>query len=219
VALDRDGQKLAAQEMMARGLAHDPGEAVLKATSQAGPGSDLFFVPDGDVFYYLGLAAEAQGRTTDAEASFREFLARAPASRWARAAEKHLSPRAVSPGNERGRGGQGKARVVAHGTVFSAGPIAAPLVDVAWRDKGAILQPCLDAIRTVGKVPASARIAIEMEIDGRGRVTSATTKVAEPLDDAFARCAESAVKEHLRISTPPQTKPTLVRTELIVAFP
>ena len=165
---------------MARGLANDPGEAVLKATSQAGQGSDLFFVPDGDVFYYLGLAAEAQGRTTDAEASFREFLARAPASRWARAAEKHLSPKGASPDRESRRGSQGQARVVAQGTVLAAGPIAAPLVDVAWRDGGAILQPCLDAIRRVGKGPASVRIAIELEIDGRGRVTTATAKVAAP---------------------------------------
>ena len=53
---------------------YDPTTAVLKLA--ATPGGDLFFVPDGDVFYYLGLAAEAEGRDGDAEAAFREFLAR-----------------------------------------------------------------------------------------------------------------------------------------------
>ena len=110
VALDRDEQTVAAREMMQRALANDPASAVLKIASQ--PGGDLFFVPDGDVFYYLGLAAEVEGRGVDSEAGFREFLARAPQSRWARAAQAHLGIKKTSGG--RARAGGRSARRAAH---------------------------------------------------------------------------------------------------------
>src|SRR6185369_17290105 len=53
VALDRDEQPVAAREMVARALALDPGLAKLNVAQQ--PGSDVFFIPEVDVFYYLGL--------------------------------------------------------------------------------------------------------------------------------------------------------------------
>ena len=144
VALDRDEQPLAAREAMLRALENDPTTAVLKIAST--PGGDFFFVPDGDVFYYLGLAAEAEGRDGDAEAAFREFIARAPRSRWAHAAEAHLGKKPAAR-----RGGAGAAgaapRIIAYGTVLATGGLAAPLVDAAWRDQLPILDECLGELR------------------------------------------------------------------------
>ena len=162
VALDRDEQPVAAREAMLRALAHDPTPAVLKVA--ATPGGDFFFVPDGDVFYYLGLAAEAEGRDGDAEAAFREFIARAP--REPLGARRRGAPRQESRGaRRRGRGAGGAApRVIAHGTVLATGGIAAPLVDAAWRDQLPILDECLDGVRL-----RAARDAAHRDRDGRRR--------------------------------------------------
>lgn len=220
VALDRGGQPIAAHEMMARGLAHDPGAAVLKSAAAGGHGGELFFVPEGDVFYYLGLAAEVQGRTRDAEANFREFLARLPQSRWRRAAESHVSDRSAGDGRGGGpaRGG-GRARVVAQGTVLASGPIPAPLVDAGWRDQPDLLDPCLERVAAPGAVEApSLRIAIELELDGQGRVGEVTAKVPASLGDELAGCIERVVKQRFRITAPPSGRSTRARTELIVVF-
>jgi hypothetical protein len=204
--------------MMARGLGHDPGAAVLKSAAAGGQGGELFFVPEGDVFYYLGLAAEVQGRTRDAEASFREFLARLPNSRWRRAAEGHLADRSLAAPRTGTGGPSGRrARIVAQGTVLASGPIPAPLVDAGWRDQPDLLDPCLEG------VPApdtpSLRIAIELEIDGRGRVSDVSAKVPPSLGQELGRCLERVVRERFRVTVPPSSRPTRARTELIVAFP
>ena len=218
VALDRDEQTVAAREMMQRALANDPAAAVLKIASQ--PGGDLFFVPDGDVFYYLGLAAEVEGRGVDAEAAFREFLSRAPHSRWARAAEAHLGIKKRT-GRAGGAGGAGSGgsdvalRIAAHGTVLSAGAMPAPLIDAAWRDQLPILDDCLDALRAApGK---TVRVAIEIGIDERGKISHATAKLPEGVDPRFGACVEKATKERLRLPEPPRARRTTARTEFVLS--
>jgi hypothetical protein len=62
-----------------------------------------------------------------------------------------------------------------------------------------------------------ARVALEMEIDARGEVTRVVAKVPPPLDATFARCAESAVKDGLRVVTPGRGRATRARMELVVA--
>jgi tetratricopeptide (TPR) repeat protein len=215
VALDRDDQRVAAREMIARALVQDPGGALLKVALI--PGGDLFFVPDGEVYYYLGLAAEAEGRTTDAEASFREFLAHRPQSRWAAAAQFHLRPAGAGQRDRAARVGRAPAsgRVVAIGTVQASGGIGAPLMDAAWRERGSLIDGCLEGVVGQGTV----RFALEMQLDGHGTVTRATVKAPPSLDGGFARCVESAVKRELKVSVPPRAKPTTARTEVIVAFP
>ena len=164
VALDRDGQTRAAREMMQRALALDATTSVLAVAAL--PDADLFFVPAGDVYYYIGLARSVAGRREEAADAFHEFLARQPGSRWAAQAEGHLtalggasaggSPRLpsappsppspaspVSPERRRLSG----PRVVAVGTVLSTGGSVAPLIDAAWRDQAAILDDCLGAPR------------------------------------------------------------------------
>jgi len=214
VALDRDEQPAAAREAMLRALAYDPTTAVLKIAS--GSSGDLFFVPDGDVFYYIGLAAEAEGRDGDAEAAFREFVSRAPRSRWARAAEAHLA----KPGGGVARrpvGAGPPPRVLAHGTVLATGGIAAPLVDAAWRDQLSILDECLANVRLAPR--ATLRLAIEIEVDARGKLTRVVAKAPAPFDERFARCVESATKQRLRFNVPAPGRPTLARTELIIGTP
>jgi len=219
VALDRDEQPLAAREMMARALALDPKLSRLLLAQQ--PGSDVFFIPDGDVFYYLGLASEVAGRAGDAEAAFREFLIRLPKSPWARRVQVHLGALAA-PARGAPLGGP-PLRVIAAGTVLASGPIPAPLIDAAWHDRAQILDGCLDTASAAaraaapGEAPPSLRLAIEMEIDARGAVVQATAKVPPPLDAAFARCAEVAVKEGLRVPPPVRARRTHARMELVIA--
>jgi tetratricopeptide (TPR) repeat protein len=214
VALDRDEQPAAARETMLRALAHDPTASVLKVASVSG--GDLFFVPDGDVFYYLGLAAEAEGRDGDAEAAFREFIAHAPRGRWVRAAEAHLGKKAA--GKRRAPiAGDARPRVIAHGTVLATGGIGAPLVDAAWRDQMTILDECLDGVRLASHT--TLRIAVEMDIDARGRLTRVIVKAPAPFDERFAHCVEASTKQRLRFSVPAPGRPTMARTEMVVGVP
>jgi tetratricopeptide (TPR) repeat protein len=211
VALDRDEQPVAAREAMMRALAHDPTASVLKVASV--PGSDVFFVPAGDVFYYLGLAAEAEGRDGDAEAAFREFIERAPRGRWTRAAEAHLAKKSAGARRPISLSAP-PPRVQSHGTVLASGGIAAPLIDAAWRDQLPILDECLDDVRLAPR--ATLRIAIEMDIDARGKLTRVIAKVPAPFDERFARCVESATKQRLHLSVPAPGRPTLARTEMVI---
>ena len=214
VALDRDEQPVAARETMLRALAHDPTAAVLKVASAAG--GDLFFVPEGDVLYYLGLAAEAEGRDGDAQAAFREFLDRSPRGRWARAAEAHLARksrrhgagerrrrrrRAAHP-RARHRAGDGRDPGAAHGR---------RLARAARRFSTSAWTACACTLR------ATLRIAIEMDIDARGKITRVVVKAPPPFDERFARCVESATKQRLRFSVRRAGRgPRLARTELII---
>jgi tetratricopeptide (TPR) repeat protein len=214
VALDRDEQPVAARETMLRALAHDPTASVLKVA--ATPGGDLFFVPEGDILYYLGLAAEVEGRDGDAQAAFRDFLERSPRGRWARAAEAHLARKPPAATRRAPGGGAGAPRVVAHGTVLASGGIAAPLIDAAWRDQLGILDECLDGVRIT--LRGTLRLAIELDIDARGKITRVVAKAPPPFDERFARCVESVTKQRLRFSGPAPGRPTLARTELIIGI-
>jgi tetratricopeptide (TPR) repeat protein len=218
VALDRDEQPVAGREMMARAVALDPRLTKLQLAEL--PGSDVFFVPEGDVYYYLGLASEVAGRGSDATANFREFVARLPKSPWIPRAQAHLGTIAAAA---RARGGAAPApmRVVAGGTVLSTGGIPAPLIDAAWHERPQLIDACLDqasAGLTAGARP-SFRMAIELELDGKGAVTRATAKVPPPFDGPFARCVEAAVKDGLRVTPPGRVRPTHARMELGIAIP
>ena len=215
-ALDRDGKPAAAREMIARALAQDPGGALLNVAATST--GDLFFVPEGDVYYYLGLAAEGLGRPVDAEAAFREFLARRPDGPWAAEARAHLAAKAgrdADPDRRAAGPGRPGARVVAFGTVRADGAIPAPLVDAAWRARPGLLDACLSEARGQGNV----RLSVEMEIDGRGRVVRAAVEAPAPLDGSFARCVEAAVVQGLVLARPAPARPTRARTDLIVSFP
>jgi tetratricopeptide (TPR) repeat protein len=217
VALDRAERPIAAREAVRRALDQDPAAAVL--TSAIVPaGEPPVILPEGEVFYYVGLAAEADGRSSYAESSFREYLAATPGGRWTQAALRHLGERPPPPRQGGSAGPLPKARIAAFGTVYASGPIAAPLVDIGWRARPALLDDCLAGVR----VPGGARVAVELEIDGRGAVTRATIKAPPPFDEGFVRCAEEAVRRELTFGAPAPGDPraprkTIARTEIILA--
>ena len=223
VTLDRAERPIAAREAVRRGLDQDPGAAVL-ASAIVPEGEAPVIVPASEVFYYVGLAAEADGRASYAESSFREYLTRTPGGRWSRAALRHLGEGTPAPSRRAGATGgpAPRVRIAAFGTVYATGAIAAPLVDVAWRAHPALLDECLDGVR----VASSVRVAVELEIDGRGEVTRATVKAPPPLDERFVRCVEAAVKGTLKFAPSgkgqgdardPRNQKTIARTEILLA--
>ncbi|HVZ74533.1 MAG TPA: tetratricopeptide repeat protein [Polyangia bacterium] len=221
VVLDRAGQTTAAREMMARALALDPKASLLEA-ARAGDG-DVFFVPDGDVYYYLGLAAEVRERVDDAEAAFQEFGARAPKSPWFARARAHIA--ALEAHGSDGRRAAPHAspllRVTAAGTVSSRGPLPAPLVDAAWRQRPGLVDACLDEAARDGlvEVRPGLRFALELDLDAAGAVAGVTVDAAPALaQGSFARCVEASLRAGLRVPRPHTPKPTHVRVELLVGI-
>ncbi len=238
VALDRDGQTRAAREMMQRALALDSTTSVLAVAEL--PNSDLFFVPAGDVYYYVGLARSVAGRREEAADAFHEFLAHQPGSRWASRAEAHLTELGKKPapglstspaspsgsaspsGPMRGRGSG--PRVVAVGTVLSTGGSVAPLIDAAWREQAAILDDCLSAAPELAAGRAPLRMAVELTIDGHGQISSVAVKLPPTAQawssaEKLSGCLERTIETRLRLPVPPARRPTRARTELLVGFP
>ena len=228
VALDRDGQTVAAREMMRRALALDATTSVLALA--AVPNSDLFFVPAGDVYYYIGLARSVAGRREEAADAFRAFLAQQPGSRWAGRARGHLSELGLAPApglplpTSPEHGGGSGPRVVAVGTVLSTGGSLAPLIDAAWRNQAAILDDCLGATPELTAARAPVRLAVELTIDGRGRISSVVVKLPPAAQawgsaEKLSGCLERAIETRLRLPLPPARRQTRARTELLVGFP
>jgi tetratricopeptide (TPR) repeat protein len=194
VALDRDQRPGAAREAIRRALALDSGLAVLRLAEERG--GDLFFVPPGDVSYYLGLAREEQGRTADAVAAFGDYLRLADRP-YARRAHDHLArlaaPGGKAVGSERparppGEVRQIRLRVVHEATLISEGPLVAPLIDAAWRLDPKLLDACLSVAG--GDRPGAGlaaaegtrefKLTLEVDIDASGRVRRASVLGAAP---------------------------------------
>jgi tetratricopeptide (TPR) repeat protein len=219
VVLDREGNGPAAREMMARALALDPRLATLQAGRE--PGGDVFFVPEGDVYYYLGLAAEVAGRGDDAEAAYQEFLERLPRSPWSGRARAHIEA-LERAGGAPATSSAPRLRVLAAGTVSSQGPIPAPLVDAAWRERRGLLDGCLEEAARAGTLPARSgvRLALELDLDPRGLVTGVDVRAAPPFAEVaagpFARCVEGALRAGLRVPRPQTPRPTRARLELLI---
>lgn len=83
VVLDRRGRTFGAEQAAREALMLDPG-----LTGLVGP--NVFFVPDGDVHYYLALAHRTAGRAREAKREWERFLDRLPGSPWAERAREHL---------------------------------------------------------------------------------------------------------------------------------
>lgn len=222
VALDRDEQPGAAREMIGRALSLDPHLTRLLGAQQ--PGSDVFFLPPGDVDYYIALALEVAGRRQEAEATFRLYVLKQPKSQWLKRARAHLAALAEPPPGapagrdaRRGaRGGRWAYRVAASATVQSNGPLPAPMIDAAWRRRPDLLDDCLQRLpESVGRQPI--RVALEIDIDTGGRVTRVVARVPPAVNDELGRCFEAAVKAGLIVPKPTHPRPTSARMELLLA--
>ena len=215
-ALDRTGQTSAARQMVREGLAADPTAAVLEVATL--PDGDIRIVPDGEVFYRLGVVRQASGRRADAAAAFHEYLERAPGSRWADAAQAHLAELESPAGRRPAVGAAGGPRLLAVATVLATGGAPAPLIDAAWRNQAGLLDDCLAEGAAALGGGSSLRIAIELEIDGHGRVISAAAKLPVAEGQALAHCLEEAVRRRLRLPAPPSGRSTRARTELLIGL-
>ncbi|HSS37154.1 MAG TPA: tetratricopeptide repeat protein, partial [Polyangia bacterium] len=217
-ALDRTGQASAARQMVREGLAADPTAAVLEVATL--PDTDIRIVPQGEVFFRLGVVRQASGRRGEAAAAFREYLERVPGGPWAETAQAHLVELESPAGRRPGRGAAGGPRLLAAATVLATGGAPAPLIDAAWRDQAGLLDDCLAEGAAVLGGGSSLRIAIELEIDGHGRVVSAVAKLPVPAADAqsLAQCLEEAVRRSLRLPAPPGGRGTRARTELLIGL-
>ena len=238
VALDRASLVIASREAIARALALDPGLAMLRSAGQ--PDSDVFFVPRGEVHYYLALSREAQGRVDDAAVAFRDYLRVATGPYLGRARE-HLAqlmaemgrvPPPQAPSPQQGSGNTPRVsnagdtgwRVLHQATVFTDGPLVAPLIDAAWRLYPRLLEPCLRDIPPPGSSGSAAdapgrqvKIVLEMRIEESGRVGAVTAKAPVELGEGTSDCIEAALLKEFRVSRPARRRATLVRTELILA--
>ncbi len=83
VALDRDGQGFRARKV-ARDYA-------LRDNRNALHRDGTFFVPAGEIFYYIALRAEGLGQYAQAQAAYGEYLRRLPGSLFAGRARKNLA--------------------------------------------------------------------------------------------------------------------------------
>lgn len=91
IAYDRDGQVQKSREALSRSLAADPGLRIYQ-------GDEVFFVPDGDRYYYDGLIAESLGNRDEALRAFRQFVGELPKSRYVARAREHIEDLQKLPG-------------------------------------------------------------------------------------------------------------------------
>jgi tetratricopeptide (TPR) repeat protein len=234
VALDRDRQEAASREAIGRAVALDPNSSLLRLAQQ--PGADVFFIPDGDVFYYLGLAGESVGNRDDAGAAFQEYLARQPHSPWLARVRAHLE--ALRPSRAASRvaagapglpgaslpGSSGPApaptsrwRVAAVATVLAQGPIPAPAIDAALKQRPPGWELCF-APYPPPRGHDPVRITVEIELDANGAVTRATSKLPPPFaGSAVAACIETTLRARLVVSRPTRARSTTARIEVLLA--
>jgi tetratricopeptide (TPR) repeat protein len=85
VAFDRDGQWDKAMAAMREGLSRLPGINRLES-------NEVFFVPEGDVYYYWALAHQVQGADPALViAEYERFLSRARGTKYAQRAREHIA--------------------------------------------------------------------------------------------------------------------------------
>jgi tetratricopeptide (TPR) repeat protein len=83
VGYDRDGQWEKARNTMSEALTRDPNIQQLTANG-------VFFVPEGDLFYYQALAHEVRGDRAAAQTYYERYLVHGKGSRFAARAREHV---------------------------------------------------------------------------------------------------------------------------------
>lgn len=83
VAYDRDEQISKATQEVQAALASDPQMSELTK-------DNVFFIPEGDIHYYYALGYLVQGKTTESQKHWEQFLAKLPDSPWIPRARAHV---------------------------------------------------------------------------------------------------------------------------------
>ena len=148
--------------------------------------------PTATSFYYLGLAAEAEGRDGDAEAAFREFIARAP--REPLGARRGGAPRQEADGAAR--------RAPAPAERCRGSSRTEPCWRRAASRRRSSTPPGATSCRFSTNAWTACACRRTRRCASRSRWTSTRAekltrviaKVPAPFDERFARCVESATK-------------------------
>lgn len=210
VALDRAERPEAAREAMATALAHDPRMLILEFASHGQ--SEVFFVPQGDVHYYRGLALSAAGRPKEAFDAFTKFVGEGH-PRYRKRAEMHLLALAAAGADGKAAVTRGRLRLVASATVRAEGPIPAPLVDAALKSRPALIDGCLD--EAPAGITDTVRVPVELRFDRQGQVSGVKVELGEA-GRALASCLEASLAAGLRVPAPGRSLPTTARLELVL---
>jgi len=91
VAYDRDGQMQKSRDALKRAIGSDPGLRMYQS-------DDVFFVPEGDRYYYDGLIAENLGNRDEALNAFKQFVSELPKSPYVVRAKQHIEELQKLPG-------------------------------------------------------------------------------------------------------------------------
>ncbi len=104
VALDRDGQRVRARQIMGDSVRRDMLAALSRDT--------VFFIPNGDIHYYRALGFESIGQKAKAIRYYQQFLRALPDSQYAEQARRNLAAlrTPASDGSKSGRGANRKDR-------------------------------------------------------------------------------------------------------------
>lgn len=238
VALDRDGQAAGADEAMTRAVRLDPRLRLLED-----PGADVFFVPAADVHYYRGLALATQGRAREAAFALRHYLAESgggPASPYAAVAQQRLgqlgaaasAPLASPQGGPSPLPGDAGAppppsappahppatrrwKLVAAATAESDGPLAAPMLDAAWKRRPRLFEPCFEEAPALST--RTVRLFIDLRLDGRGVLTKVDAKVPDQWPAEVASCLAERIRS-VTFPKPSRPEPTTARLQLMVSM-
>ena len=209
-------QPIAARESMPRALAHDPG-----ACGAEGGGDRAAAIcsscPTGEIFYYLGLAAEVEGRDGRRRGGVPRVRRRAcRAGRWARAAgAPRRKPDAAAnrraPGGGGRRAARGRARNRAEPRAGSPRRSSMPPGGIS----AGLLDACLEGCASRGTTLLAgdrARHRRARQDHARRREGAAAVRRAV--------CALRGVGDQAATARPGARPPgrTTVRTELIIGI-
>jgi tetratricopeptide (TPR) repeat protein len=203
VALDRDEQVSRAAELMARVISSDPAMNELRREG-------VFFVPEGDIHYYLALGSETLGDLPRAQREWELYLKDQAQSPFAPRARAHLAKLGVVKGDAPQKGKKKRLAPVPGPKAQEVDPVAQDQSSFKYRLRSYLyrFQRCYqDEFQKKKDLKGSLRLAFVVDTKGRPtRVRVEGSTLARPTLHA---CLVSVVKT-LYFSTPISGKPVAV---------
>ena len=117
------------------------------------------------------------------------------------------TPPAHPPSNRRWR-------LAAAATVESTGPLAAPLIDAAWKSQPRLYEPCFEEAPLLPT--RTVRLVIDLRLDGRGVPTKVDAKAPPEWPEA-ASCLVDRTRG-VRFPRPPRPEPTTAKIQLVISM-